>query len=122
VTSKLILRSADGNVLLVKPTFRDTWQLPGGSVENHETPIETAIREVSEEVGIDIDPQHVSIVGTVPRDNYTIMVYEYALPVAEDIRYDLHETELSDYKFEHPDKVPSLLGSYYGKFWEAYRA
>lgn len=30
------------------------WGLPGGSVEKHETPVEGLIREVKEELGIDI--------------------------------------------------------------------
>jgi len=30
---KVIVRSTQGNVLLVKPTYKKSWQLPGGGVE-----------------------------------------------------------------------------------------
>ena len=45
----------DGRVLLVRSgKHPETWQLPGGKVEN-ETPAAAAAREVEEEVGIRLD-------------------------------------------------------------------
>lgn len=41
-------------VLLVHHIKYDKWIPPGGHVENNENPIETIIREVKEEAGIDI--------------------------------------------------------------------
>ena len=42
-------------VLLVYEKNRNFWGFPKGHVEQNETEIETAIREVKEEVGLDID-------------------------------------------------------------------
>lgn len=42
---------ADGRILLVKAGYRDFWQFPGGHAENGETPYQTAVREVREEIG-----------------------------------------------------------------------
>jgi 8-oxo-dGTP diphosphatase len=41
-----------GRVLLVQPTYKDYWDIPGGYVETGETPAQTAAREIHEELGI----------------------------------------------------------------------
>ncbi|MFI6235371.1 NUDIX domain-containing protein [Micromonospora sp. NPDC050784] len=41
-----------GNVLLVKPTYRDHWAFPGGYVDEGEYPHDACAREVREELGI----------------------------------------------------------------------
>jgi len=45
----------NGKVLLVYEKNRNFWGFPKGHVENGETEIETALREVKEEVGLDVD-------------------------------------------------------------------
>lgn len=47
----------DNKILLVKSHYRG-WEFPGGQVELGETPMEGAIREVSEESGINIKINH----------------------------------------------------------------
>lgn len=49
----------DGRILLVregKPDVAGQWNLPAGRLEPGETPIETARREASEEVGLAVTP------------------------------------------------------------------
>lgn len=45
----------DNKVLLVYEKNRNFWGFPKGHVENNETEIETALREVKEEVGLDVE-------------------------------------------------------------------
>ncbi len=40
------------SVLLIKPTYRNTWEFPGGKVENGEAPETAAVRETKEEARI----------------------------------------------------------------------
>ncbi|GIF01578.1 NUDIX domain-containing protein [Paractinoplanes rishiriensis] len=48
----LILYDEDGRVLLVQPAYRvDTWEIPGGGLEDGEDPWHAASREVKEELG-----------------------------------------------------------------------
>ncbi|WP_244220651.1 NUDIX domain-containing protein [Micromonospora noduli] len=41
-----------GNVLLVKPTYRDGWAFPGGYVDEGEYPHDACAREIREELGV----------------------------------------------------------------------
>ncbi|MDF3300565.1 NUDIX domain-containing protein [Streptomyces tropicalis] len=43
---------AGGRVLMVEPTYKDYWDIPGGYVENGESPLHAAAREVQEELGL----------------------------------------------------------------------
>ncbi|MDX3586444.1 NUDIX hydrolase [Streptomyces europaeiscabiei] len=47
----LFFDAAD-RVLMVEPTYKDYWDIPGGYVETGESPLRAAIREVHEELGI----------------------------------------------------------------------
>jgi ADP-ribose pyrophosphatase YjhB (NUDIX family) len=42
----------DGRVLLVRPSYKSGWDIPGGYLRPGETPSEAAAREVSEKLGI----------------------------------------------------------------------
>ncbi|MGW2185789.1 NUDIX domain-containing protein [Streptomyces sp. NPDC001719] len=41
-----------GHVLLVRPSYKPKWEIPGGYVENGESPLAACRREVLEELGI----------------------------------------------------------------------
>lgn len=43
-----------GNVLLVKPTYRDHWAFPGGYVDEGEYPHDACARELREELGVSV--------------------------------------------------------------------
>jgi 8-oxo-dGTP diphosphatase len=49
----LLLSNVAGQVLLVEPTYKPHWDLPGGVVEAGESPRDAAQREIAEELGLD---------------------------------------------------------------------
>jgi 8-oxo-dGTP diphosphatase len=53
-TAAALITSAEGEVLLVKPNYRELWSLPGGVLEDGESPEEGCGREVLEEIGLDL--------------------------------------------------------------------
>jgi len=55
VGAACVIERADGAVLLVRLVYRNHWGLPGGLIKRHEDVGDCARREVSEEVGLDID-------------------------------------------------------------------
>jgi 8-oxo-dGTP diphosphatase len=76
----VLLRDGAGRVLLVEPTYKDHWELPGGAVEAAESPYDAAVREVTEELGIVVAPGRMLVVDWVPpladRTEGVIVVYD----------------------------------------------
>jgi 8-oxo-dGTP diphosphatase len=63
----MILENSIGQVLIVKANYKPYWTFPGGIVDPGETPLEGAIRETHEEVGITLKPADVTFVAVVNR-------------------------------------------------------
>src|SRR5579863_4043692 len=61
-----LCRDHAGNILLVDPGYRDTWDLPGGVVEADESPAAACQREVAEEIGLIRPPGRLLVVDWVP--------------------------------------------------------
>ncbi|MDG4789308.1 NUDIX hydrolase [Micromonospora sp. WMMD1102] len=59
----------EGRVLLVKPYYKDHWDIPGGYVEPGESPRAACIREVREELGLTIDLGPMLVVDWAPAPN-----------------------------------------------------
>jgi 8-oxo-dGTP diphosphatase len=74
VGAMCFIERPDGALLLVEHIYRRRWGVPGGLLERGEDPADAAVREVKEEVGIDVvllgepavvvdaEPQRVDIV------------------------------------------------------------
>lgn len=52
VAADALIRDEDGRVLLVDPTYKEGWDLPGGMVEANESPQTGVAREIREELGL----------------------------------------------------------------------
>ena len=52
VSSGALFFAADGRFLLVDPTYKEFWNLPGGGVDEGETPLAACVREIHEERGL----------------------------------------------------------------------
>ncbi len=51
----VLLFDEEDRVLLVDPTYKPGWEFPGGVVERGEAPARAGMREVTEELGIELD-------------------------------------------------------------------
>lgn len=79
------IRNRDGLVLTVRKQGSDGFMMPGGKPEPGETPLQTACREVSEEIGLTPDPVRMHYLGTLEaaalnESGFTVRAetYEYA--------------------------------------------
>lgn len=52
----LVVREADGAILLQRRRDTGQWALPGGAMDIGESPSQCAVRECKEETGIDAEP------------------------------------------------------------------
>lgn len=60
----IALRSS-GQVLMVKASYKDHWTFPSGIVDANESPKAAAIRETSEEVGIEVSEQDCTLLKII---------------------------------------------------------
>lgn len=67
IASAALIRDETGRILLVEPTYKPTWLLPGGVVEANEDPVAACAREVREELGVELVPGPLLVVDWVPR-------------------------------------------------------
>jgi 8-oxo-dGTP diphosphatase len=114
----VLLRDGAERVLLVEPTYKDYWELPGGAVEADESPYDAAGREVTEELGIVVAPRQLLVVDWVPpradRTEGLIVVFDGGLVepgLAAQIR--LNGSELRSWAWgtlpEADDRLSPLL-------------
>jgi 8-oxo-dGTP diphosphatase len=66
VAAGVLFRSEQGLVLLVKPTYKDGWDLPGGYVEPGESPAAAAQREIREELGLPVRAGGLLVIDWAP--------------------------------------------------------
>ena len=55
LSANAVLRDPRGRVALVRNTYRDGWSLPGGVVDDNEQPTAACVRELSEELGFEVE-------------------------------------------------------------------
>jgi ADP-ribose pyrophosphatase YjhB (NUDIX family) len=63
----IVFRDRNEKVLLAKPYYKDSWDIPGGAVDADEAPWECAQRELKEELGLDRPIGRLLVVDYLPQ-------------------------------------------------------
>ncbi len=105
----------EGRVLLVRPSARDVWVAPGGTVDPDETPQDALVREVWEETGLLVDPTHLRGVFSAPEfrvwhANGDEVGYVMAVYQCRAVQGTLHpdQQEIAEARYFSADELPSL--------------
>ncbi len=93
-----------GEMLVVKPNYKEGWLIPGGSVEEHESPREACEREVLEEIGLTASIKSLLVIDAVGRQTNRLSGIQFTfyggiLNNQEIKTIVLQLTELSEFKF-----------------------
>jgi 8-oxo-dGTP pyrophosphatase MutT (NUDIX family) len=113
VAADVLLRDDSGNILLVNPTYKPGWDLPGGMAEANEPPEDAARRELREELGREISLHGLLVVDWVaphgPWDDQIAFIFDGGT-LHRDEALHPHDEELSEARFVAPDKARELVG------------
>jgi 8-oxo-dGTP diphosphatase len=112
VAAGALFVNPDGQVLLVHPTYKDTWDIPGGYVERGESPAAACRREVIEELALDREPLRLAAVDWAPNDregDKLLFVFDCG-PLGEDEqRIQLDGQELDRWEWVGADQLGDYL-------------
>lgn len=102
-------------VLIVKPTYKDGWEIPGGAVEDDESPRQACERELAEELGLDLTVgESVCVDYNSSTDDYLeSLMFLFAGPTLTDEQQaaiTLPADELSEWRWCEPAPAAELLG------------
>lgn len=106
----VLITDPAGRVLVVNPTYKPRWELPGGAVEHDESPRTAAAREVVEELGIHRTPGRLLALDYVPADpdrgrtEGMIVVFDGGT-ITDPATLQLAPDELSEYAFVEPAQL-----------------
>lgn len=100
-SAAMILEDESGCALIVKAHYKSYWTFPGGIIDPGETPKEAALRETSEEVGIDIYAESVEFVAVIDRRSDDAQTYQFIftahLPAESIDNVSLQASEINEY-------------------------
>lgn len=101
-------------LLVVKPTYRKDWLLPGGTVERDESPWDGARREVLEEIGLEVGQLHLAAVDWRGPDDHVDECMHFAFYggiMAPDQQAAIRPdgVEIADYRFVDRESAEDLL-------------
>jgi 8-oxo-dGTP diphosphatase len=111
-TGVLYFDGAD-RVLLVHPTYKDGWELPGGYLMPGETPTSALRRELREELGTPLPVGGLLVVDWAPSESEgdkVLFVFDGGeLTPAQHAAIRVDGVEIDGYAYHHRSELDSLL-------------
>lgn len=114
VAAKVVIRDRTGCILLVDPTYKEYWDLPGGMVEANEPPRMAAEREIFEELGFQAKIGHLLGIDWIgahgPWDDQLVFVFDGGI-IADASAKELRivDSEISEFGFFSVRNASRLL-------------
>jgi len=101
-------------ILLLKPNYKDSWIIPGGANNENESPLECALRETKEEIGLDISKMKLvgiyhSLKNTLYPDSLKFIFFGGILTDNEISQIKIQNEEIKSYTFKESEEAIPLL-------------
>ncbi|MGE7952008.1 NUDIX hydrolase [Lysinibacillus xylanilyticus] len=112
------IRNNKGEILLTKrhkdKSFPNLWECPGGSILAGESSLDGVIREVKEEIGINLSRSNGKMIKSERRDAYNdfydVWLFDQSFEIPETV---LQEDEVSDIKWVTKSELENMYNSKY---------
>ncbi|MDP2664722.1 MAG: NUDIX hydrolase [bacterium] len=114
VGTAVLFFNTKGELLVVKPDYREEWLVPGGASDENESPLHCALRETEEEIGLTFASlELVGISYATKREPFTDtlgFIFNGGVLTDEQIsQIRLQTEELEKYTFLSPEEAIPLL-------------
>ena len=114
VSAGVLIRDRQGRVLLVEPSYKAGWEIPGGVVEDGEAPWTTAVRELHEETGLVRPRGALLVVDYVPGDNDSLperlaFIFDGGMITEDDVEQLVLSAEIASAELVSPDLLPTRV-------------
>ncbi len=112
----ILFFNKEGKFIIVKPTYKDYWEIPGGCIDKDESPWNACKREVKEELGLDIDSARLLTVdylaNTDDKGDRLMFIFDGGLISETEVsNIVLQKEELSEYRFVSLEEAVEMLGN-----------
>lgn len=102
IGSGALITDPTGRVLMVEPTYKENWEVPGGAVENDETAYDACRRECHEELGLDVAVGRLLVIEHQcdggHRGDSIMFIYDCGV-LPSDVEIQLPSNELRSFRF-----------------------
>lgn len=114
VGTAVLFFNSQGEILILKPNYKEGWLVPGGSADEGESPLQCAIRETKEEIGLDIAEIRLAGVYHSPKkglhsDSLKFLFFGGILTDNQISQIQLQKEELEEYTFKSSEEAIPML-------------
>lgn len=101
----------ESKILILKPTYKKSWLVPGGIVESYESLSITAERECLEEIGLKPQITKLLVVDYKTGDHETgdAIHFIFEAKICSDAKIKINSEEIESFLWEEPDLAYKLL-------------
>ena len=108
-----LIRDATSRVLLVRPTYKEGWDIPGGYVEPGESPAAACARELLEEIGLARPIGQLLVIDWAPHpdegDKLLFVFDGSTMTEAQATSLTLDSQEIAEARFHEVSELPMLM-------------